>query len=32
MKLLGILRASGLCLLVTAFHGPRGVFCSNLKV
>ncbi|KAK1936820.1 secreted antigen 1 [Babesia divergens] len=32
MKLLGILRASALCLLVSAFHGPRGVFCSNLEV
>ncbi|KAK1938547.1 secreted antigen 1 [Babesia divergens] len=32
MNALGILRASALCLLVSAFHGPRGVFCSNLKV
>ncbi|KAK1936162.1 secreted antigen 3 [Babesia divergens] len=32
MKLLGILRASALCLLAIGFHGPRGVFCSNLKV
>ncbi|KAK1933194.1 secreted antigen 1 [Babesia divergens] len=32
MKLLGILRASGLCLLVSAFHGPRGIFCSNLEI
>ncbi|KAK1938494.1 secreted antigen 1 [Babesia divergens] len=32
MKFLGILRASALFILVSAFHGPRGVFCSNLKV
>ncbi|KAK1933005.1 secreted antigen 1 [Babesia divergens] len=32
MKLLGILRASALCLLVSGFRGPRGVFCSNLEV
>ncbi|KAK1933411.1 secreted antigen 1 [Babesia divergens] len=31
MKLLGILRASALCLLVSAFQGPRGIFCSNLE-
>ncbi|KAK1934335.1 secreted antigen 1 [Babesia divergens] len=31
MKFLGILRASALCLLVSGFHGPRGVFCSNLE-
>ncbi|KAK1938385.1 secreted antigen 1 [Babesia divergens] len=31
MKLLGILRASALFILVSAFHGPRGVFCSNLE-
>ncbi|KAK1933330.1 secreted antigen 1 [Babesia divergens] len=32
MKLLGILRASALCLLTIGFHGPSGVFCSNLEV
>ncbi|KAK1939521.1 secreted antigen 1, partial [Babesia divergens] len=32
MKFLGILRASGLCLLAIGFHSPRGVFCSNLEV
>ncbi|KAK1939098.1 secreted antigen 3 [Babesia divergens] len=32
MKLLGILRASALFILVSAFHGPRGIFCSNLEV
>ncbi|KAK1939634.1 secreted antigen 1 [Babesia divergens] len=32
MKFLGILRASALCLLVSAFHGSRGTFCSNLEV
>ncbi|KAK1939079.1 secreted antigen 1 [Babesia divergens] len=32
MKFLGILRASALFILVSAFRGPRGVFCSNLKV
>ncbi|KAK1936406.1 secreted antigen 1 [Babesia divergens] len=32
MRFWGILRASALCLLVSAFHGPGGVFCSNLEV
>ncbi|KAK1933273.1 secreted antigen 1, partial [Babesia divergens] len=32
MKFLGILRASALFILLSAFHGPRGIFCSNLKV
>ncbi|KAK1937665.1 secreted antigen 1 [Babesia divergens] len=32
MKLLGILRVSALFILLSAFRGPRGVFCSNLKV
>ncbi|KAK1937202.1 secreted antigen 1 [Babesia divergens] len=32
MRFLGILRASALFILVSAFHGPRGIFCSNLEV
>ncbi|KAK1936261.1 secreted antigen 1 [Babesia divergens] len=32
MKFLGILRASALFILLSAFRGPRGVFCSNLEV
>ncbi|KAK1932670.1 hypothetical protein X943_000282 [Babesia divergens] len=32
MKFLGILRASALFILASAFHGPRGIFCSNLEV
>ncbi|KAK1937243.1 secreted antigen 1 [Babesia divergens] len=32
MRLLGILRVSALFILVSAFHGPRGIFCSNLEV
>ncbi|KAK1932893.1 secreted antigen 1 [Babesia divergens] len=32
MKFLGILRASALFILLSAFHGSRGVFCSNLEV
>ncbi|KAK1933441.1 secreted antigen 1 [Babesia divergens] len=32
MKFLGILRASALFILLSAFHGPRGIFCGNLKV
>ncbi|KAK1935952.1 LOW QUALITY PROTEIN: hypothetical protein X943_000571 [Babesia divergens] len=32
MKVLGILRTFAFCLLVSALHGPRGVFCSNVEV
>ncbi|KAK1939742.1 secreted antigen 3 [Babesia divergens] len=32
MKFLGILRVFALFILVSAFHGPRGIFCSNLEV
>ncbi|KAK1935527.1 hypothetical protein X943_003695, partial [Babesia divergens] len=32
MKFLGILRASALFILLSAFRGPRGVFCSNLEI
>ncbi|KAK1937980.1 secreted antigen 1 [Babesia divergens] len=32
MKFLGILRASALFILLSAFHGPRGIFCSNLEI
>ncbi|KAK1932988.1 secreted antigen 1 [Babesia divergens] len=32
MKFLGILRGSALFILLSAFHGPRGVFCSNLEI
>ncbi|KAK1933292.1 hypothetical protein X943_003035 [Babesia divergens] len=32
MKLVGILRASALFILLSAFHGPRGIFSSNLEV
>ncbi|KAK1938602.1 hypothetical protein X943_002639 [Babesia divergens] len=32
MKFLGILRGSALFILLSAFHGPGGILCSNLKV
>ncbi|KAK1940211.1 glycosylphosphatidylinositol-anchored merozoite surface protein [Babesia divergens] len=32
MKFLGILRASALFIFLSAFHGPGGVFCSNLEI